>query len=133
MFDFHEKRKLRRILFGKPFIFFLFFVSILLTVSVYHRFVASRDMRERLDVRKAELVELEMRAEALQAKVNHLSDERGVEEELRSRFDVAKEGEQVVILIDERDNRTQATNSPTTTHATTVTKQSGFWSWLGFN
>jgi cell division protein FtsB len=102
MFDFHEKRKIRRIVYSKPMIGAIFLCTLMLSFSVYDRYVVSKEMKMKLDERYAELEELEMRAQALESKVQYLTDERGVEEELRNRFDVAKEGEQVVILVDSK-------------------------------
>ncbi len=105
MFDFHEKRKIQRILFSKPVIGLIFLIAVLLSFSVYDRYVVSKEMQAKLDARYAELKALELRAETLDTKVRYLEDERGVEEELRNRFDVAKEGEQVIILLDERSEK----------------------------
>jgi hypothetical protein len=41
------------------------------------------------------------RKSILEEKVEYLSGERGVEEEIRTHFDVAKEGEKVIILMGE--------------------------------
>jgi hypothetical protein len=57
-------------------------------------------MKDKLDAKKASLEELKGRASVLESKVEYLENERGIEEELRNRFDVAKEGEQVIILLD---------------------------------
>lgn len=105
MFDFHEKRKLRKIFFSKPVIGLIFLCAFLLSFSVYDRYVVSREIQAKLDARYEELEELEMRAATLSTKVSYLEDERGIEEELRNRFDVAKEGEQVVILVDKRSGK----------------------------
>ena len=35
--------------------------------------------------------------------MEYLSGERGIEEEIRKHFDVAKEGEQVVIIVDKEE------------------------------
>ena len=105
MFDFHEKRKIQRVLFSKPVIGLIFLIAVLLSFSVYDRYVVSKEMQAKLDARYAELKALELRAETLDTKVRYLEDERGVEEELRNRFDVAKEGEQVIILLDERSEK----------------------------
>ncbi len=58
-------------------------------------------MAAKRDVRKEELETLKQRAGSLEAKVKHLQDERGIEEEIRGRFDVAKEGERVVIILED--------------------------------
>ncbi len=107
MFDFHEKRKIQRFLFSKPIIGLIFFAALLLSFSVHSRYVVSKEMQAKLDARYAELEALTERAETLRAKVEYLEDERGVEEELRSRFDVAKEGEQVIILLDAHEDEVE--------------------------
>ncbi len=101
MFDFHEKRKIRSIVYSKPVVAFLMLVTIVLSFSVYHRYTVAEEMKQKLNVRENELHELEQRAEVLESKVQYLRDERGIEEELRNRFDVVKDGEQVIILVDE--------------------------------
>lgn len=101
MFDFHEKRKIRSIVYSKPVVAFLMIVTIVLSFSVYHRYTVAEEMKHKLNVREDELHELEQRAEVLESKVQYLRDERGIEEELRNRFDVVKDGEQVIILVDE--------------------------------
>lgn len=103
MFDFHEKRKIRGILYSKTVFVLLILLAILLSISVYNRFIVAQDTRVKLNERKEDLKELEMRAETLQAKVEYLENERGIEEELRNRFDVAKEGEQVVIILEDEE------------------------------
>lgn len=101
MFDFHEKRKIRSIVYSKPVVAFLVVITIVLSFSVYHRYTVAEEMKHKLNVRENELHELEERATTLESKVQYLRDERGIEEELRNRFDVVKEGEQVIILVDE--------------------------------
>lgn len=103
MFDFHEKRKIRSFMYSKVTIFVLFGVAILLSLSVYDRYEVAREMEGKLEAKQAELDALRERAAALESKVKYLDDDRGLEEELRNRFDVVREGEQTVILIDSRE------------------------------
>ncbi len=102
MFDFHEKRKIRRVIYSKISIGVVFIVALVIGVSVYERFVVEREMAVKLDERSGELESLKTRAALLESKVDHLKNERGIEEELRSRFDVVREGEQVVIILDDQ-------------------------------
>ena len=74
-----------------------------LVFSVYDRYVIERKMAERRADKEAELRELEERKADLEEKVEYLSHERGIEAEIRSHFDVAREGEQVVVLIEDED------------------------------
>lgn len=133
MFDFHEKRKIRRIIFSKTVIGILFALTILLSFSVFERYTTAREMQKKLDDKYAELNALTLRAQTLEKKVTYLSDERGVEEELRSRFDVAKEGEQVVILIDSKQSRKATTSANYEDNQTdTYTVKQSFFSWFKF-
>jgi cell division protein FtsB len=101
MFDFHEKRKIRSWLYSKVTIALLFVCAVVLGFSVVGRFSVEREMAAKREKQEAELMDLKARAAALEAKVDHLKQSRGVEEELRNRFDVAKEGEKVVVLVGE--------------------------------
>ncbi len=101
MFDFHEKRKIRSVLYSKPVAFGMFFCAVLLGVSVYDRLQVVREIQDKIEVKQDELSRLESRAQTLQSKVEYLENDRGVEEEIRSRFDVARAGEQVVVLVDD--------------------------------
>lgn len=78
-------------------------------------------MREALELRRAaqdDRTRLEVREEELTASVDELSSDRGVEEQVRQRFGLARPGEGEVVLVE-----TKAT--------TTVTrKPKGFFSWF---
>ncbi len=110
MFDFHEKRKIRSFLYSKWVVLGILLLSAFFANSVYDRYTVASEMKAKLDVKRAELEELNQRAQALDSKVKYLEGERGIEEELRNRFDVIKEGEQVVILLDERRKEGEETN-----------------------
>jgi hypothetical protein len=47
------------------------------------------------------MTDLKERQETLGAEVKYLSSERGKEAEMRREFDIAREGEQVVIILDD--------------------------------
>ncbi len=109
MFDFHEKRKIRAVLYSKPVFGILLIATIALSTSVYDRYVVARDMEAKLIEKQKELERIEERSKVLEEKVTYLKNDRGVEEEIRNRFDVAREGEKVVIILDGEDE--QATSA----------------------
>lgn len=106
MFDFHEKRKIRRVLYSKLFIGVVFIVALILARSAYERYRVERDMAGRLLDREQELHELQERALLLESRVDHLRNERGIEEEIRERFDVVRDGEQVVVILEDESQST---------------------------
>lgn len=133
MFDFHEKRKIKSVLYSKPIIFTLFFIAIVMSVTVYDRYVVAKEMEEKLEARRTELEHLKQRAEVLDAKVKYLEDERGIEEELRNRFDVAREGEQVVVLVDPKtQGQKQASATPEEEHREQESEEKSFWESIMF-
>lgn len=88
----------------------LFLICAGLVVSVYDRYVIEREMAKRRTEKESELKELQERRSGLKKQVEYLSRDEGVEAEIRRHFDVAKEGEQVVVLVEnERDDSVSAT------------------------
>ena len=103
MLDFHEKRKLKNIVYSKPTAAVLFVLAILLSMSVFERYKAERETAAKRAERAAELAELESRAAVLDAHVQRLQSDRGIEEEIRDRFEVARQGEEVVVIVGAAD------------------------------
>lgn len=130
MFDFHEKRRLRTYLYSPVVVVVLLLLTAVLSVSVYERFTIEREMAERREAAEAELAELQARADALQEQVEHLNNERGIEEELRSRFDVAKEGEQVVVIIDDEERLSVSLDELAVPPGSETESERGFFWWL---
>ena len=93
--------------YSKAAIVFLLIPIGFLSVSVYERYQKERETREKRIERSEELLLLQEQAKNLEEKVNAAESERGIEAEIRSRYDVAKEGEQVVIIIDEEADNVQ--------------------------
>lgn len=98
---FGQKKKLTDYLYTKPVVAVLLIVTGLLSVSVFERYQVEREMAARRLAAEEEYQMLQERKASLQEDVDYLSGERGIEEEIRKHFDVAKEGEQVVILLGE--------------------------------
>lgn len=68
------------------------------TWGVYQKEKTSKANLERTE---KELDRLIQREKKLKAEVARLQTDRGIEREIRSKFGVAKEGEQVVIIVEE--------------------------------
>lgn len=96
-----QKQKIRRIAYSAPVLVFLaiFFLFSLHGVwGVYKKAHTAATNKE--DAEK-ELSVLKQREEELSVSVSALKTDRGVEKELRERLGVAKEGEEVVVIIEE--------------------------------
>ncbi len=133
MFDFHEKRKIRSFLYSKFVIGGLFLVAILVSFSAYDRYTIAKEMKVKLEDRRVQLEEIKNRAHVLETKVEYFENDRGIEEELRNRFDVAREGEQVVVLIDAKEEPDVQESEVTSEESSeSVEKKHWFRSLFGF-
>ena len=129
MLDFHEKRRLKSYLFSKYVAGGLFLLAALLSVSVYGRFEAERRMAARREELADELHSLKERAAAIETEVARLKSERGIEEEIRDRYQVSRAGEKVVVILGEEDGAQAepATSSEGKTEVPVSHKK--WWKW----
>lgn len=110
MFDFHQKRKLRTFFHSRFTQLTLLFFTLLIFWSAYDRYLVAKEMSEKRLALEEEMANLEERKVSLSKEVEYLSSDRGVEAEMRRQFDIAREGEQVVIILDD-EKATSATTS----------------------
>jgi cell division protein FtsB len=118
MLEFQEKKKLKKVLYSYVSVAVLCIIMFFIakaTWGVYHKAKLSRENKERAG---RELAKLEARETMLRAEIARLSSVEGKEQEIRGRFNVVKEGEEVAIIVDALPGK-----------ATTSGKaKKGFWS-----
>ena len=95
-----DKRALRKLLFGKIGVIVLLIIFILFakgTWSVYKKADFAKENKNRA---AQELEALYEREGMLEVELERLQTQRGIEEEVRHRFDVGREGEHLIVLVD---------------------------------
>lgn len=97
-----------------------------LSVAVFDRYVVEKEVKERRETKETELQNLKDRQALLEERVSYLQNDQGMEAEIRRHFDVAREGEQVVVLVGEKEDEPSTT--PPLSQETKI--EVGFWSWL---
>lgn len=97
--DFRERFRLRKIIYAKPTIIIMAIFAVLIFHSAWRMHEKSLDAISKRDKALEELHALETRKAELESDVARLSSDRGIEEEIRDRFMVAKEGEKVMIVV----------------------------------
>ena len=105
MKKFIPKHRWQNLVFSKAALAVLFIVVLFAgnaAWNMYQKYKESKDFKDRA---LAELQELEKRKENLTEDIDKLQTESGVEEELRKRFGIVKEGEEVVIVIDNPEDK----------------------------
>lgn len=103
MLQFYQKRSLRGWLHSPLSLILLGLIILFMITVVYQRYTIASEMAVRQSEAEKRLQDLEARRGELETKVEYLSNERGIEAEMRRNFDVARPGEQVVIILDEEE------------------------------
>lgn len=104
MFTFYERRKLRRVLYSKPAVVVLLLIAVFLGNAAYNAWdKASIAKNKRMEV-AAELGVLQAREAMLRERIAYLETDKGKEEELRKQFDVGKEGEYAIVVVEKEAN-----------------------------
>ena len=100
MLEFHERRKLKQFLYSKGTLVALAALAVVLGNASWNIYEKERASVARRAEREAELADLTERSAVLAAEIERLSTARGVEEEIRKKFEVAGPGEGVIILVE---------------------------------
>lgn len=111
MSDFRQKRKNGNWFHSPIFQGVVLSVAVLVFFGAYDRFLVDKEISEKENNLEEEINTLEERKKTLEKEVDYLSSDRGVEAEIRRQFDVAREGEQVVIIIKDEDKENSTTET----------------------
>jgi cell division protein FtsB len=98
--DFQQKRTVRRIIYSKFTIFVLLVLVIVFSRSVWNIYKKEKFSRESLSVVERKYEDMSSRKKYLEGQIQKLNTEDGIEEEIRDKFSVKKEGEISVLIID---------------------------------
>lgn len=121
MIPFQERKKFRQILYSKASIFLLFVVFLVVLHGVWK-------IHEKASIARAEseeairiLTETQAHSDELKKSLDKLKTDHGFEEEVRQKFAVARPGEEVVVVVDESDKKSENGEGPST---------GSFWEWI---
>lgn len=86
--------------------YFLMFLSVVILFFFFNMFSLVGKMEETGKNRKIiedKITELEKSKEKFDSDINKLKTEKGVEESIREKFGLAKDGENLILVIDDKD------------------------------
>ncbi len=106
MSKFERKKNVRRLLYSTPFLLLLLIITIAFSRGVIHAYQKANEARAGLAEARHELKTEKERQQFLESELARLKSERGKEEEVRNKFRVAKEGENMVIIVDDSASTT---------------------------
>ena len=98
--EFYDKQKIRKFCYSKVTIAILMFFVAMMIPGVYGIYTKVSESSRDRKAAEHELVDLEAREKMLVEKVERGNSDRGQEEQIREKFNLAKEGESVLILVE---------------------------------
>jgi cell division protein FtsB len=100
MREFQEKRAVKRRIYSKTSLAILLVVLVLVAKGVYGVYQKEKESRIEVERTSHENATLQARYETIERGGEELKRESGIEAEIRSKFDVVKPGEGVIIVVD---------------------------------
>lgn len=125
MLDFQQKRKVKSFLYNRVTAGILLVIVLLVarsTWSVYQKQMESESLRK---LSEKKVLELELRNKEINDKIQALDTAPGLEREIRSKFNVVKEKENMVVILDD----TNSNNYNSTTTKSFWQKVKNFFKW----
>jgi cell division protein FtsB len=102
MKKFQKKNRWGRFVQSKPFSIFLFAVLILSAWNIFNLFGKWQDTNKNKNIEQEKIMDLERRKQNLSLDIEKLSTDRGKEEMIRENFGMTREGEEVIVIVDEK-------------------------------
>lgn len=121
MFERSEKKKIRRIAYSWGMVALLLVLLVFVgrgTWSIYSKY---KESKQNLEIARRQYENTKKRADFLEKEASRLSTDRGIEEEIRNRFQVARPGEYLVLIVGDEDKK------PNTGSATISKSWWQFW------
>ncbi len=100
MLEFYKKRKLKRVLYSWPVLFLMLVPFVYFTTVAWRAYLKEREAHANMLTATVELERLKDRQTMLNTEIARLSSDRGIEEELRDKYEVGKPGERMILLVD---------------------------------
>ena len=120
MINFQQTRRRRNILHSKPVLAFLFILVLVFAWGMIGFFGKMRLTKGNRELAETKVAELGKEKQKLSADIARLETESGVEENIRQKFGLAKQGEGLIVVVDDK-------NPPKV-----VEKEKSFFSFLFF-
>jgi len=103
MRNFQKKKGLKEVMQTKPALVFLTIVVIVFAWSAVGLIGKAIDTAKNKKIAQNKITELQQQKEKLTSDIEKLNTEKGVEESIREKFGWAKEGEKVIVVVDDKN------------------------------
>ena len=104
MRNFQNKKNTGGILYSRPVLVFMSLVLLFFMWGVVRFFIKMEETSKNRDIAELKLVELNKNKDKLISDIENLNTDRGKEASIRDKFGLAKEGEGLIVVVDEKVN-----------------------------
>jgi cell division protein FtsB len=106
MRELEKKQRTKKRIYSIPVLVILLALTVLLAKGTYGVMKKRQESSNHVETLKAKLAELEDRKAELNKNIDRLSTPEGVDREIKEKFSVSKEGEEVAIIVDPKEPAT---------------------------
>ena len=103
MKDFQKRGKWEYVMQSKPFLIFFGVLILFFIFSMFGFMNKMEDTSKNRKIAEDRILELEKSKEKLNSEISKLKTEKGVEESIREKFGLAKEGENMILVVGEKN------------------------------
>lgn len=107
MKNFQEDNFKERLIHSKVFLFILLFFVLLFFYNVIKLSVKAFETRENKIIAEEKVAQLQKEKDRLNLEIQRLNTEAGVEENIRNKFALAKDGEGLIVVLDDENPQVQ--------------------------
>ena len=130
MLEFQQKRKFRKIMYSRTALIVLCLVAVIFIRATWNVYEKEQMSEEYVTQAQSQLDKLSAKKEAISGAVSALGTDKGIEAEIRRKFRVVKDGEQIAVIVDD------ASSTGSSEEALATSTDQGFWntiiSFFGF-
>lgn len=109
MRELQQKQKRKRRLYSLPALFLLLIVALLLVRGAYGVVMKERESKRYVKELEEKHIELSRRSEMLEQNIARLQTDEGIDEEIKEKYGVSREGERVAVIVDPQPEETVRT------------------------
>ena len=112
MLDFQQKRKVKSFMYNRVTVGILFVVVLYASFSTFKVYKKQKESEALRSVVEKKMYELEEKERQINTKIQALDTDQGLEREIRGKFNVAKDNENMVIILENEEASTTDIQKP---------------------
>ncbi|MCF7834383.1 MAG: septum formation initiator family protein [Candidatus Pacebacteria bacterium] len=113
MYSFQNKKSnFRKVLESKPFLVFLAIVLVAFAWNLFGFLQKVGDIEKNRQVAEQKVDILKEKKDLLEKDIDRLGTQKGIEENIREKFGLIKEGERVIVIVDDTKNTVLVEEEP---------------------